>query len=155
MNKRLYLAGGITLFLLFTSMLIAKDINQASYVALFSVLVLVFFVGVFKEQVKEIYLGKLVLKLYKKGEDGMAFSDFALAVVGILIKLDEHTSGSAKHRKEREAMIEKLMESLKTDRVVRKAALANAKLITKLMATEEGPELDKIRAEIDKRGLFD
>ena len=52
-------------------------------------------------------------------------------------------------------MINELLKKARANKKQRQIILADTKLVTRLMATEEGPELDKIRAEINERGLFE
>lgn len=153
--KKVYLICFIALFCIFTLFFLAHYFNQWAYITVFLALLLASFAVYFADRLKEMYLGKFVLKLYKNGEEGLLSSRVAMSIAQILIKLDEHTPGPASHRAEREAMINELLVSLKADEAVRSNMLENAKLITKLMATEDEAELDKVRAEIDAKGLFD
>jgi hypothetical protein len=154
-NSKVYLVSLGVMLILFTALLIGHYVSPPIYASLVFALLLSSLAVLFSGRLKELYLGKFALKLYRQGEEGLSFNKTAMSIAQILVKLDEHVPGPASHRKEREAMINKLLISLKADRATRAKMLENAKLITKLMATEDESELDKIRAEIDAKGLFD
>lgn len=155
MHKRVYLTGIAIALLLFTVLLLTKDINQATYAGLFIALLIAFSLAFFDGRVKEADFKKLVIKLYRKSEEAAVSDTLVVDIAKILSKLSEQSTGNGKQRKERETMIDALLKKAKAKKQQREEILADAELITRLMSTDEGPELDKIRAEIDERGLFE
>jgi len=144
----------LTLFTIFTYLLTIKDLDQVEYVILFISLLVSGLSVLFYERVKEVIIGNSILRLYGD-ERQLELDKITMAIAEILIKLEEQTPGTAKNRKEREQMIDNLLESINADMEKRRKILENSKLITKLMATNNENELQNIRDEINKRDLFD
>ncbi len=155
MRKKIYLAGITTVLILVTVLLCTKEINQATFGSLVIALLIAFILMFFDGRVKEADFKKLVIKLYKRSEEAAVGDTFVVDIAKILAKLSQQSTGNANQRKKREAMIDDLLRKARAKKEQREEILADAELITRLMATDEGPELDKIRAEIDERGLFE
>lgn len=153
-TKKFYISGIAAAFLVFTALLLAKDINQATYAGLSVALLIAFCLAFFDGRVKEADFKKLVIRLYKKSEEAAVSDTLVVDIAKILAKLSEQSTGSGEQRKEREAMIDELLRKARAKKKQREQILADAELVTRLMSTEDGPEADKIRAEITERGLF-
>ena len=145
----------LVVFGIFTCLLLTKQLNEAGYITLFGFLALCGLAVYFSDRVKEVSLKKAVIKLYEMSLEGLVVDRLAIDVGKILSMLSMTTTGTAKQRKDREALIEQLLKSAKASKREREKILEDAKLITKLMATKDEVELEKVRKEVEAKGLLD
>jgi len=142
------------LFAMFTYLLIQGHLTESVYMGLFLALVLCGVIIYFSDRVREVSLRKLVVKLYQQSQQGLTVDELTLKVGKILSLLSMASTGTAKQRKEREQLIDQLLKSAKASKKEREKILEDAKLITLLMSTKNEAELERIREEVEAKGLF-
>ena len=145
----------LAVFTVFTYLLLHNRLSEPGYITLFITLVISGIAIYFSDRVKEVSLRKAVVKLYERNREGLVIDGLAIDISKILSMLSMTSTGTAKQRKDRETLIEKLLKSAKASKKEREEILEDTKLITKLMATEDETELERIRKEIDAKGLLD
>lgn len=141
-------------FAMFTYLLIEGHLTEGVYMGLFLALALCGVIIYFSDRVREISLRKLVVKLYQQSQHGLTVDKLTLKIGKILSLLSVASTGTAKQRKEREQLIDQLLKSAKASKKEREKILEDAKLITQLMSTKDEAELEKLRKEIESKGLL-